>query len=97
LIDRKLPKIKIQNTPFSKRFIDETTKKVVNTLDISRTHLNYYMHIGTISNQAYNKDKYPINIKLKDDSISDIISCSDHLNLEALTKPVVKHFIYYPK
>ena len=97
LIDRKLPKVKIQNTPFSKNFINEITQKVTDTLDISKTHLNYYMHIGTIHNQAYNKDKYPINIKLKNDSISDIISCSDHLNLEALTKPVIKHFIYYPK
>jgi len=97
LIDRKLPKVKIQNTPFSKRFIDETSQKVADTLDISKTYLNYYMHIGTIQNQAYDKDKYPINIKLKNDEINDIISCSDHLNLEALTKPVVKHFIYYPK
>jgi len=34
---------------------------------------------------------------MKGGKIANIISVSDHLNLESLTKPVVKHFAYYPK
>ena len=97
LIDRKLPKVRIQNKQISEEQYSNITKKVMLEMSIRKEDLNYYMHSGVIENQAYDKDKYPINIKLKEDVISDIISCSDHLNLEALTKPVIKHFIYYPK
>ncbi len=97
LIDRKLPKVCIQNTPFSEKAYAQKSKEVMDKMNISKDELDYFMHRGTIENQAYDKDKYPINIKFKGKKIVDIINASDHLNLESLTEPVVKHFIYYPK
>ena len=38
-----------------------------------------------------------INIYFKKGDIKDITEASDQLNIQALTKPVVKYFICYPK
>jgi hypothetical protein len=56
----------------------------------------YFVFTGEISNQAYNK-KQPIRILTKKGKLKDIAKASDHLNLQALSKPVTKHFICYPK
>ncbi len=92
LINRNLPKVIVQNDPFSKEQIDFFSKHFHN-----KELTNYFIHSGTVQNLAYNKDKYPINIKMGKDSIENIIAVSDHLNLETLTQPVVKHFAYFPK
>jgi len=92
LINRSLPKVLIQKDSFTKEQLQKIGKNFQNEID-----KNYFTHSGTIKNLAYNKEKYPINIKLKKDKIANIIAVSDHLNLETLTEPVIKHFAYYPK
>jgi hypothetical protein len=52
---------------------------------------------GKMTNQAYSKDKEPIMILKKDGSVEDVLVASDQLNLKALTKPVMKYFVCYPK
>lgn len=56
----------------------------------------YFVFKGKISNQAYNK-KHPIKILSKKGKLKDIAKASDQLNLQALSKPVTKYFICYPK
>ena len=56
----------------------------------------YFVFKGQVSNQAYNK-KHPIKIVNKKGKLKDIAKASDHLNLQALSKPVTKHFFCYPK
>ena len=56
----------------------------------------YFVFKGEISNQAYNK-KQPIKILNKKGKLKDIAKASDQLNLQALSKPVTKYFICYPK
>ena len=92
LINRNLPKVNIQNAPFTKQQLDK-----FNTNCPSDTDKNYFIYKGTIKNLAYDIEKYPINIKTKAGEVANIISLSDHLNLENLTRPVIKHFAYYPK
>ena len=92
LINRNLPKVNIQNAPFTKQQLDK-----FNTNCPSDTDKNYFIYKGTIKNLAYDNEKYPINIKTKAGEVANIISLSDHLNLENLTRPVIKHFAYYPK
>jgi hypothetical protein len=50
-----------------------------------------------MKNQAYNKDLEPIRILKKDRTIEDVVEASDHLNLKALSKPVTKFYICFPK
>ncbi len=97
LIHRKLPKIKIQDTHFSTAEIDIIKKEVSTRLDLPENSIDYFVYSGVIENQAYSLDNYTINILYKSGEIQDITNASDHLNLLALTKPVVKHFMYYPK
>ncbi len=97
IIQRKLPKVIIQKKPFAKDFIDKIKENVQKNRAISNTDLTYLVIEGKITNQAYVNDKNPIQILFKNGSIIDLISASDHLNLQALAKPVIKYFISYPK
>jgi hypothetical protein len=57
----------------------------------------YFIFKGKIENQAYSKDAEPIHILKKDKTIEDVVEASDQLNLKALSKPVTKYYICYPK
>ena len=52
---------------------------------------------GKITNQAYKKSKEQINILFKNGKVKNIIKASDQLNLKALSKPITKYYICYPK
>ena len=97
LIYRQLPKIKIQDDAFSADEFSEIKMKVCKKLNVDEQDVSYFVESGIIENQAYNLKDSSINILYKSGDIKDITEASDHLNLLALTKPVLKHFIYYPK
>ena len=97
LINRKLPKVILQNTPFSNVQINEVYNEVKDTFKYSTKELDYFVYHGEISNQAYDATKNNIQILFKNGEIKDITKASDHLNIEALSKPVYKYYMCYPK
>ncbi|MCB0485444.1 MAG: HD domain-containing protein [Flavobacteriaceae bacterium] len=97
IINRKLPKISIQDNEFSKVTIQQKREETKVKLAISDNDVDYFFGVGMIENQAYNLHNSSIDILLKSGEIKDITEASDHMNLLALSKPVVKHFMYYPK
>ena len=96
-IHRNLPKIIIQDTKFSTNEIEKIKLLVSKKLNLNDDLIEYFVGSGIIENQAYNLEDSSINILYKSGEIKDITEASDHLNLLALTKPVLKHFIYHPK
>ena len=96
IVDRKLLKIELQKNKFSLDKIEKIKKKYSEALGISSSEINYFVFTEKIKNQAYSLKK-PIYIINKNGKLKDIAKASDQLNLQALTKPVVKHFICYPK
>lgn len=96
-IYRKLPKIKIQDKEFSTDELEKIKLLVSKNLNLNDQLIEYFVGSGIIENQAYNLENSSINILYKTGEIKDITEASDHLNLLALTKPVLKHFIYHPK
>ncbi|APG66391.1 phosphohydrolase [Tenacibaculum todarodis] len=96
LINRKLLKIEMQDKPFSKEYISKKEAKYSEKLALSDSEISYFVFNDFTSNQAYNTEK-PIKILSKKGKLKDIASASDQLNLQALTKPVVKYFLCYPK
>lgn len=96
IIDRNLLKIKMQHSSFSKQEIHKIKSEFLNNSDFTETELSYFIFANKVSNQAYNLSK-PIKIMYKNGRTEDIVQASDQLNLQALTKPVVKHYICYPK
>lgn len=97
LINRKLPKVMLQKVPFSKDQINEINQSVKNTFNLTEEELSYFVYNGKISNQAYDSTKNNIKILFKNDDIIDITEASDHLNIQTLSKPVVKYYMCYPK
>ena len=96
LVDRKLLKIEIQKNPFTDEKLNKIKSKFSKKLDISEADIKYFVFTRDIRNQAYQSEK-PIYILSKKGKLKDIAKASDQLNLQALTKPVIKHFICYPK
>ncbi len=96
IIQRKLPKIILKNTELSNTEKDKIKENVLEKFNISKEELPYLIMEGKVSNHAYSVEK-PINIIQKNGELSDLVSVTDNLNLQALTKPVVKYFIAFPK
>ncbi len=97
IINRDLLKIKIKNKPIKKNILPEHKQALMDKYNISSAEADYFVFSGTISNQAYQLRKQNINIWFKNGKIKDIVKASDQLNLKALSKPVTKYYICYPK
>ncbi|WP_378188116.1 HD domain-containing protein [Aquimarina sp. W85] len=97
LLNRDLLKIKIKKKPFKAEKIEKLISEIELTYGISNKEAHYFVFTGKISNQAYNQNKENINILLKTGKIVDIVKATDQFNLKALSKPVNKYFICYPK
>ena len=96
IVDRKLLKIEIQHEAFESKYVNKKREKAIKKLNISDKEVGFFVFHQEISNQAYDL-KTPIYILNKKGKLKDISKASDQLNLQALTIPVVKHFICYPK
>lgn len=97
IINRDLLKIKVSEEKFLKEQTDSLVQQFSSINNISSAEASYFIFKGKIKNQAYNKNAEPIRILKKDRSIEDVVEASDQLNLKALTKPVTKFYICFPK
>ena len=97
IINRDLSKIKLNSEKFPKEVLEEMTTRFATANNITEQEAKYFIFKGKIKNQAYSKDAEPIRILKKDKSIEDVVEASDQLNLKALSKPVTKYFICFPK
>jgi len=96
IVDRKLLRVEIQKDAFDISKINKKITKFSKKLNLSEEETKYFVFSQEIKNQAYNSDK-PIFILNKKGKLKDIAKASDQFNIQALTKPVIKHFICYPK
>lgn len=97
ITDRKLLKVSIQKEVFDEVKIDLHKKKVAEELGISYKDASYFVFTDVIENNAYNVDSDSINILYKSGKVLDITEASDNFNIQALTKPVKKYFLCYPR
>ena len=96
ILNRKLLKIKVQNSAFS-------TSEIAAEIDIAKQHYNitkeeieYFIFSDKISNNTYNIEKSNINILMKNADVIDITSASGQFNIDALKKTINKYFLCYP-
>jgi len=97
IINRKLPKVKMQIDKFSHEFFEDIEQKVKNKFNLTDEEIIYMVFKGEVHNQAYSTEKEQINILYRNGEIKDIANASDNLSIEALSKSVKKYFICYPK
>jgi len=96
IIDRKLLRIEIQHKKFDQEVVNKKINIVCKQLQFSKIEAAFFVFHDSIKNQAYHQEK-PIYILNKKGELKDIAVASDQLNLQALTNPVIKYFICYPK
>ena len=97
IINRDLLKVKLKKRPVAGEKLESHLEKVMNRYNISREEAGYFVFSGDISNLAYKREDEKIHILFKSRKVTDVIKASDHFNLKALSKPVTKYYICYPK
>ncbi|MRT15806.1 HD domain-containing protein [Vitellibacter sp. q18] len=97
LLNRELLKIKIKSEPFASEKIKKKQDKLVETYKISEEEAAYFVFAGKLENQAYSMERDTINLLKQNGKIIDVAKASDQLNLEALSKSVVKYYMCFPK
>ena len=96
IINRKLPKVKVSMSEFSEDEINENLSFHQKKLGFSNEEMKYFVFQRTMENNAYDTRKDKIKILYKDGGLKDITEASDNLNVQALSKPVRKYFLFAP-
>tara|TARA_R110002167_G_scaffold86710_5_gene234597 strand:- start:361 stop:1605 length:1245 start_codon:yes stop_codon:yes gene_type:complete len=97
IINRKLLKIKMKDTKVKTENLEKHIEKLVAKYKITAAEAKYFVFSGQISNQTYMLKNQGIHILYNSGKISDIADVSDQFDPKALTKPVTKYYICYPK
>jgi len=97
LVDRKLYKIELQNTPFDNKYINCIREKTINQFSFKEEDADYIVFSGEVINNAYDSEKDGIKILYKNNDVKDISEASDQLNNAFLSKAVKKYLLCYPK
>ena len=97
VLTRRLPKIKVNNEPFSSDFIEKKKNRAKTKFDISLENIYYYVFDGVMKNMAYNLEQSPILLIDKKGNTKELLAGSDQSNLKMLTKAVMKYYCCYPK
>ncbi|HBD25406.1 HD domain-containing protein [Flavobacterium sp.] len=97
ILNRDLLKIQMTDDKPNKENLLAIKNKYISLAKISDKEADYFVFKGKLKNQAYSKSSEPIRILKKDKTIEDVVEASDQLHLKALSKPVTKYFICFPK
>ncbi len=97
IINRQLLKVKLKKNHIKPEKLQMHIKKLMKQYQVSESEAAYFVFTGSITNQAYEQNKQPINVLFQNGKIQNIVKASDQLNLKALSKPVTKYYICYPK
>ena len=94
---RRLFKIELRDAPFNQDDIAERIAAVQAAHSLTAEEAAHFVLHDRIDNRAYSTASHGIQMLFKDGSVRDVASASDHLNLSALSVPVERHFLAYPK
>ena len=97
LLNRRLLSIKIRKKPIPKETVEKKLGKVCERWGLTEAEARFFVFEGTLSNRAYDQEHQNIYMLQDNGKIRDVASSSDQLNLQALSEPVVKYYICYPK
>jgi hypothetical protein len=97
LINRSLYKIEIRNEEFSPEYVREIREGVSRRYGLADEDLEFLVHLGSVSNNAYRSEDERIRILYHGGILKDIAEASDMLDLSVLSRTVKKNFLCYPK
>ncbi len=97
VIDRKLFRNLIQDKPFDTAKVQHLKEKTATLYNISLADAEYFVMTNTIENNTYKQTDDKIFIKSRDGSVNEIINETDMLNIRALSEPISKYYLCFPK
>ncbi len=98
IIHRKhLNKMELSNEPIAGEKIDIIKKKTLQNFPIQKKDLEYLVFYHPIKHLAYNKEKNPILLLKKDNSLIEFSQATDKMNMVALSQNVEKYAFCHPK
>lgn len=97
LTQRELPAIEISNDLFDKKYIEEKKRQAAHDLKIDEKEADYFVFTDSVTNKAYSPEGFNIKVLYRTGIVKDIAEASDQYNITALTQPVRKYFLCYPK
>lgn len=97
IINRNLLKIRLQETPFKEELAEKMAEGIRNQYGFSHGEERYMLIVDKVKNHAYNNKKGHINLLYKDGHTSDISTAADQMTINALSEPVERHFICFPR
>jgi HD superfamily phosphohydrolase len=97
IIERKTFSIDIRPVNIDAGFREKIKEKTRRSLKVEEKELSYLVLEGQISNTAYNPEKHPIMIQMKNGRIMEFSDTTDHSYIRALSHKVRKFYLIYPK
>ena len=97
LINRKLFKVEVSETPFDEDYINDIKNNISKTYHLNEDEISYFYSINTIQKDMYDVNDDNIDILYKDGSIKDIADASEILNVSLLSKKIRKYYLCYQR
>lgn len=97
LLNRNLLKVKFKKKPVPSVKMEKYIEKVQKEYELTHDEASYFVFSGKVFNVAYSSGDDKILILHSTGKVSDVAKASDQLNLRALSTPVTKYYICYPK
>ena len=97
IINRNLLKIRLQEEPFEEELAEKMATGIRNQYGFTHGEERYMLIVDKVKNHAYNNKKGHINLLYKDGRTSDISTAADQMTINALSEPVERHFICFPR
>ncbi len=97
LVERRNLHVRLQDTPWDGEQVTALRERVAKALNISMAEAAHFVITGSVVNNAYDPSKDRIELLYKDGSLRDIAAASDNLGIAALSTPVQKHYLAWPR
>ncbi|MBX7181318.1 MAG: HD domain-containing protein [Bacteroidia bacterium] len=97
LVQRNLFRVEISQEQFSEERLNTLRNRFMEQSGLDQTAAELFVFSRSIANNAYNPKNDKIYILQRDGVVKDVAEAADQLNISALSEPVVKYFICYPK
>jgi uncharacterized protein len=97
IVERRTFKIMLQDAPWAEDTMAMKRAAVVAQLDIPTEQASHFVLTGRIENNAYDARNDRIELLYKDGCVRDIAEASDNLGIAALSTPVEKWYLAWPR
>ena len=97
LVQRRTYRIRLQDQPWDPEHISRIREAVAKATGVQGAALDHFVLTGSVVNSIYDSTKDRIVLLYKDGTLRDIAEASDNHGIAALSKPVEKHYLAWPR